>query len=315
MIIERKFEIIVKGPIEGKVRLDSYMSKEVENLPRSAFSKPDCQIFVDGKIAKRSFAVTEGQRIEVIYNESVFEKIIPQEMPLEILYEDDYIVVINKKEGVVVHPGAGNYQDTLVNALAYRYGSSFLDEMIDEEHFDRPGIVHRLDKDTSGVIICARTKKALFKLSKQFQNREIIKHYLCFAEGMFLPTEGEINSPMCRDPRNRKKFAIAVGEKGKPAKTTYKVIKQYKSCALLNVRIYTGRTHQIRVHMKSIKHPIVGDPLYGSQRSTFADKPLMLHCFSMEFKHPITKEVIKIEAPMPQRFKIFEEELQSLYMK
>ena len=286
----------LEASAEGRV--DLIASKEGD-IQRSVFSQENTLISINGKKAKKSAKVKAGDRIHIEYDEEVFEGLEGEDIPLSILYEDDDILVINKEQGIAVHPGAGCYSGTVANALVGRYGDDFSTSDDDT----RPGIVHRLDKDTSGVMIIARTLESQRKLQEEFSSHRTEKHYYAIAKGFFTSQEGIIEKRIERDPWNRKKFRTTDSPvRGKDAKTAYKVLRQMDGYALLDVRIYTGRTHQIRVHMLSIGHPLLGDPIYGSKDSSFPDASLMLHARKLRIRHPSTGREMVFEAPIPDRF-------------
>lgn len=307
MRIQKSYSFSVSG-LEKKTRVDSYLASNIENLSRSALTGPLCHIYINEKESKKSDTVQNGDSVELDFACDVFDKIEPQDIPLDIIYEDDYMLVINKQQGMVVHPGAGNINGTVVNALAYRYGEDFIESMADECDISRPGIVHRLDKDTSGVMIIAKTAQSHAYLAAQFQNREIKKYYHAVCDGVFENHEGLITGLMARDNKDRKLFCLSEIS-GKESKSDYEVIHQYPRAALVKVRIFTGRTHQIRVHMKSINHPVVGDVLYNRKIGNFPGKTLMLHSSEIYIKHPETHEVMHFEAPLPERFESMLKEL------
>ena len=218
-----------------------------------------------------------------------------EDIPLEILYEDADLAVVVKPRGMVVHPAAGHPDGTLVNALLAR-----LDSLGGIGGELRPGIVHRLDKETSGLMLVAKNDETQEELSRMLKDREIEKHYRALAEGRFKEPEGEIDAPIDRSRRDRKK--MAVDPDGRPAVTRWKVLAEGRGCTLLDVRILTGRTHQIRVHLRSIQHPVCGDPLYGYEKGVKVPC-LMLHAYSLHFRHPRTKEEMAFRAPAPEDFR------------
>ncbi|MCR5760773.1 MAG: RluA family pseudouridine synthase [Sphaerochaetaceae bacterium] len=303
MKISRSYEFSVKDEEKG-LRVDAFLSSNISSLSRSALTGKDCEIYINGKEAKKSDKVKTSDAVMLFYNAEVFDHVEPQDLPLDILYEDKDMLVINKAQGMVVHPGAGNINGTVANALAYRYGEKLIDEMADECDIARPGIVHRLDKDTSGVLVIALTASAHENLAAQFQNREVRKVYRAICDGDFTLPKGTIECLMGRDKNNRKLFCpVQVG--GKESKSEYSVLEHYRNFSVVDVRIFTGRTHQIRVHMKSINHPVVGDVLYNKAVNRYPDSTLMLHSHILEISHPVTGERMHFEAPVPERFEAF----------
>ncbi len=288
MIKEKSERFTVKSPS----RVDKAASEFVK---RSVFSHPDTEIFINGKKVKKSAKVNEGDIVDVIYREDVFEGLQGEDIPLEILYEDDDILVINKEQGIVVHPGSGVSGGTIANALLFRYGDSFLSESDPV----RPGIVHRLDKDTSGVMVIAKNENALRILSDEFKERKTRKYYLVLAKGNFTLSHGIIEKNIVRDRNDRKKFTVCDDGSGRSAKTEYNVLFQGKGYAFLKVRIYTGRTHQIRVHLKSIGHPVIGDSIYSRDEG----RDLMLHSYSLTLIHPRSGKEMTFETGIPERFR------------
>ena len=290
---------------EEEGRLD-IVSAKVLDIPRSVFSNPSIIITVDGKEAKKSRKLKPGEMVHLTYKEEIMEGLEKEEIPLDILYEDSDILVINKEQGMTVHPGAGTYTGTLANALLGLYGEDF-DTGVDSL---RPGIVHRLDKDTSGVMVIAKTKEAHKELSLQFSQHTNEKYYVALAKGFFTVTNGVIDKRIVRDRDNRKKYTVTDNmSQGKDALTKWKRLSQGKNYALLSLRIFTGRTHQIRVHLSSIFHPILGDPIYSRKDDKYPEATLMLHAYMLVFHHPVTKERMVFKAPLPDRFfPIFEKE-------
>ena len=294
MIRHKTVSIVASA--EGRV--DLIASREGD-IQRSVFSLDSTMILVNGKESKKSTKVKPGDSIHIEYDEEVFEGLEAEDIPLSIIYEDDDILVINKEQGIAVHPGAGCFSGTVANALVGRYGEDFSTSDDDT----RPGIVHRLDKDTSGVMIIARTLESHHRLQTQFSSHKTEKHYYAIAKGFFTSQEGIIEKRIERDPWNRKKFRTTDSPvKGKDARTSYRVLKQMDGYALLDVRIYTGRTHQIRVHMAFLGHPLLGDPIYGMKEPRFPSATLMLHAWQLRIRHPETGEDMVFEAPLPERF-------------
>jgi len=279
-------------------RLDSYISKSNLDLSRSMVQKliKENRVFVNGKNEKESYKIKVNDNITIQIEEPKSSKLEAQDIPLNIIYEDNDIIVINKPKGMVVHPGNGNPDNTLVNAvLAHCKGSlSGIGGEI------RPGIVHRIDKDTSGLIIVAKNDKSHINLSEQIKNHEVTKIYTALVKGNISEDEATIDMPIGRDKKDRKKMSVT--RDGKEAVSHIKVVKRYGNYTLIRVKIDTGRTHQIRVHMAKIGHPVVGDEVYSSGKNEFGVKGQMLHSTILKFKHPISGKGIMLEAPLPQYF-------------
>lgn len=280
------------------VRLDKVVSIFDEDLSRAMIQKllEQEKIKVNGKKEKASYKTKLGDTIEV-------EDIIPreielkaQDIPLDIIYEDSDIIVVNKPKGMVVHPANGNPDGTLVNAVM----NICKDSLSGIGGEIRPGIVHRLDKDTSGLLIVAKNDKAHINLSDQIKNREITKKYIALVRGVIKENYATIDMPIARSDKDRKKMAVK--KDGKNAVTHFNVIKKYNGYTLLDIKIDTGRTHQIRVHLSEIGYPIVGDFVYSNGKNPFGVMGQMLHAKSLEFKHPITGKQMKLEAPLPEYF-------------
>ncbi len=279
-------------------RLDSVSSLEL-NIPRSIFSDDSTLILLNGKKAKKSSKIKENDRVEIRYVEEIFEGLKKEDIPLDIIYEDDDILVINKEQGMVVHPGSGVNEGTLCNALLNLYGEDFStsDDSV------RPGIVHRLDKDTSGVMVIAKNKEAHLALTKEFSEHTNEKYYCAIAKGFFSESSGYIERRIVRDKNNRKKFTVTDNKsEGKDALTKFRVISQNSEYAFLILRLYTGRTHQIRVHLSSINHPVLGDPIYSRVDKKYKDATLMLHSLRLVIHHPRSGEKMVFRAPLPERF-------------
>lgn len=297
--------------INEKIRLDAYISKEIEDLSRSMIQKllEEDKINVNGKIEKPSYKVQEGDIIEVSIEEPKEVKIEAQDIPLDIIYEDNDILVVNKQKGLVVHPANGNPDGTLVNAIMAHCKDSL--SGIGGEL--RPGIVHRLDKDTSGLLIIAKNDKAHIQVSEQIKNREVKKTYIALVRGTIAEDEATINMPIGRSTKDRKKMAVT--KNGKEAVTHFKVLNRYTtnkgSYTLLEIKIDTGRTHQIRVHMAEIGHPVIGDSVYSNGKNEFGVEGQCLHAKRLEFVHPITGKEMKLEAPLPEYFQKIVEQLEN----
>lgn len=301
-----KIELTVE-PLETPVRADRYIAEHTD-LSRSRL-KGDCTLWINGKEAKLSKNVSEGDVISLeIAEVKGVEDIEPQKMDLDIIYEDDNVIVLNKEQGMVVHPAAGNFQGTLVNGLL-DYVSG-LEEEFDDDTV-RPGIVHRLDKDTSGVIIIAKNPQAHEFLSKQFRDKVTRKTYIAIVRGRLPKKHDIIDTYIVRDRQNRKKFTVPSGPKGKQAITEYQVEKEFGSYTFCTLSPHTGRTHQLRVHMQHLNTPILGDPIYSRADSRFPDATLMLHAASLEIYIPGVETKMLFSAPMPRRFRQVLDQLSS----
>ena len=293
--------IIEDEELAGK-RVDVVATVLIDSFTRSHASQDETTFLLNGKEVRKSRKTGLNDTLEVTWVTEDEGIITAQNIPLDILYEDPQIIVINKPVGMSVHPGAGEKEGTLVNALAYHLTESWLEEMADERiEQDRPGIVHRLDKPTSGTLVVAKTRESLFDLKKQFRKRTSDKYYIAVVRGNLLPPLGTIENFLVRDEHHRTRFAVSTRkEVGKHAVTEYEVLRQYATCALVRIHLITGRTHQIRVHMASHHNPIEGDTLYGERRSQL---PLMLHALTLSFRHPETGEKVRFTSPMPDRIR------------
>ena len=291
--------MIIVDDNEG-LRLDSYLSEKLE-LSRSKVQKliKDDKVIVNGKVASNSYSVKLDDEIAVNDKLDYSINVEAEDIPLNIIYEDDDLLIINKESGMVVHPAPGHYTGTLVNALLYRYKNLAGDKF-------RPGIVHRLDKDTSGLMIVAKTSEMLEKISLMISKKEIERKYLAIVDGLIKHDTGEIDAPIGRDRNNRQKMAVT-DVNAKKAITHFKVLERFNNNTLLECILDTGRTHQIRVHLSYIGYPVSNDPLYGKGKcSEFGQ---MLHSYSIKFKHPRTGKEIKYEVDPPKEF---EEKLELL---
>lgn len=298
--------LVVDEINKGK-RLDSYISDNMDKISRSFAQKliENQQVTINGKNEKASYKVCVGDKVEVDVPEAQDTRLKAQDIPVEVVYEDKDIIVVNKPKGMVVHPANGNPDGTLVNAIL----AMCKDSLSGIGGEIRPGIVHRLDKDTSGLLIIAKNDEAHVKMSKQIQDRLVTKKYIALVKGVVKDDEATIDMPIARSKVDRKK--MAVDKDGKQAVTHFKVIKRYKGYTLLEIKIDTGRTHQIRVHMAKIGYPVVGDMVYSNGRNEFGVEGQMLHAKSLEFSHPITGKKMHLEAPLPEYFTKVLEELDS----
>lgn len=284
---------------EFGIRIDKYLSNETEYSREFISSIIDeKKLFVNGNIVKASYKVNIGDIIE-FEPEKFIKKtdIVPTKMDLDIVYEDEYLMVINKPSGLVVHPGSGNYDNTLVNGLMY-YTKNLSDISGDE----RPGIVHRIDKDTSGLILVAKTNKAHEILADDFKNKRVKREYLALLNGVFKEGSATIDAPIGRDKINREKMTVT-DSNSKNAVTHMKVIKRYEKYTLVSCTLETGRTHQIRVHMAYIGYPVHNDPVYSHDNADSFGQ--FLHSYKMHFIHPITKKEMDFTCPLPDVFENF----------
>lgn len=289
-------KIKVNDEFEGK-RIDVYISSVATQLSRTMIQKliQEKNIKVNGKIVKASYKVVSGDEIEMEIPEPKEINLKPQNIPLDVIYEDNDIIVINKPKGMVVHPANGNPDGTVVNAVM----ALCKDSLSGIGGEVRPGIVHRLDKNTSGIMIIAKNDKAHINLSEQLKNHEVKKTYIALVRGIINENEATIDMPISRSKNDRKK--MAVNRDGKNAITHFKVLGRYKNkYTLLKVNIETGRTHQIRVHLSHIGHPVIGDDVYSNGKNEWGISGQCLHAWKIEFKHPITKKKMELEAKIPE---------------
>ena len=291
-------EYIVSQEEKGK-RLDTYIPSVDTDITRTAAQRliEDGNILVNGKNAKVSYKIQENDKISVEIPEPKQIELKAQNIPIEIIYEDSDIIVVNKPKGMVVHPANGNPDGTLVNAIM----AICKDSLSGIGGEIRPGIVHRIDKDTSGLLIVAKNDNAHVKMSEQIKNHEVKKTYIALVRGVFKENEATIDMPIGRSTSDRKK--MSVNKNGKNAITHIKVLKRFDKYTLLKVNIETGRTHQIRVHLSHIGYPIVGDYTYSNGKNEFDVIGQCLHAQKLEFKHPITQKDMCLEAELPQYFK------------
>lgn len=281
----------------GGERIDKFLAQKLDKS-RSLVQKliKDELVLVNGVVVKTNYSVADGDEIDVIQLDLVDNtNIIPQPMDLDIVYEDDDLLVINKPSGLVVHPAPGHYQDTLVNGLL-----AYSNKLSDINGEFRPGIVHRIDKDTSGLLVVCKNNETHEALANQLSDKTLFRQYLAIVHGEIEEDEGEIIAPIGRDPRDRVKMAV-VAKNSKEAQTNFKVLERYDHYTLVSCNLLTGRTHQIRVHFDFINYPLVGDPLYGI-KPTIDTKGQALHAYKLGFVHPRSGEYMEFEAKPPQEF-------------
>lgn len=303
-------EYIVNQEEKGK-RLDTYIPSVDTDITRTSAQRliEDGNILVNGKNAKVSYKIQENDKISVEIPEPKQIELKAQDIPIEIVYEDSDIIVVNKPKGMVVHPANGNPDGTLVNAIM----AICKDSLSGIGGEIRPGIVHRIDKDTSGLLIVAKNDNSHVKMSEQIKNHEVKKTYIALVRGVFKENEATIDMPIGRSISDRKK--MAVNKNGKNAITHIKVLKRFDKYTLLQVNIETGRTHQIRVHLSHIGYPIVGDYTYSNGKNEFDVVGQCLHAQKLEFKHPITQKDMCLETELPQYFKDILDKLKNREIK
>lgn len=305
---EREPLTLYVGDAIKQRRIDKYLHGRYSNYSRAMLQNvlKAGGVKVNGNIVKQSFKLSPRDTIELTLPELPSKQIMPEEIPLDIIYEDDDLIILNKQSEMIVHPARGNTHGTLVNGLAF-----YSDKLSSGLGEFRPGIVHRLDKNTTGVMVITKNDIAQWKIAKQFANRQTKKSYLAIVHGCPELSADRINAPLGIHPRAREKYAVRP-ENGREAITFYEVIEEFRGYCFLNVRIKTGRTHQIRVHLEHIKHPVVGDDMYGGKivypwqlqdADSAVQDPIIarpaLHAHVLEFKHPTTEQMVKFEAPLP----------------
>lgn len=291
------------------LRIDKCISEYFEEFSRTYVQKliDDGNVHCNGLSCKSKTKVNFGDRILLTVPNPVIPEIVPENIPIDIIYEDDDLIIINKPKGMVVHPAFGHYSGTMVNALMFHCK----DRLSGINGILRPGIVHRIDMNTTGSVIACKNDFAHNNIALQLKEHSINRHYLAICHGNFNETEGTVDAPIGRSDKDRKKMCINYSN-GKRAVTHYSVIRQYKGFALVDCRLETGRTHQIRVHMASINHPILGDDVYCNLKSQFKLNGQCLHAYILGFKHPRTGEYIETKAPVPEYFEHLTSVLESL---
>ena len=292
------------GPEQAGLRLDAFLASRIEGWSRARLQRviEAEDVLVNGKPNKPSYKLREHDELEVELTTPATTSFTPEAIPIEIVYEDDTLVVVNKPAGLVVHPAAGIHSGTLANALAYHF------QQLPNASSIRPGIVHRLDRDTSGLLVVAKTESALENLSDQFRDRSVYKSYVALVHGRVRSDSGRIEEPLARDRSNRTRMAVVRG--GRSALSIYRVNRRFNRFTLLDVELKTGRTHQIRVHLAWLKHPVVGDETYGGGRDNTIQNPKLksqihslgrqfLHAEKLAFAHPKTGERVLYQSPLP----------------
>ncbi len=284
---------LVEEELEGE-RLDAFLADMMAELSRTAIKEliTSGQVWVDGQIRKPSYRLKEGEEVLIDLPEARPVSIEPQDLPLEIIYQDQDIAVVNKPKGMVVHPAHGNWDHTMVNALLYH-----IKDLSGINGQLRPGIVHRLDKDTSGVMVVAKHDQAHRSLAEQIKEHSMKREYQALVHGIIKENLGTIEAPIGRSRTDRKKMAVT--KDGKPAISRYRVLERFHNYSLVQVSLLTGRTHQIRVHFSYIKHPVVGDPVYGPAKQHLELDSQALHACILGFRHPRTDEYMEFSSPLP----------------
>ncbi|WP_316637939.1 RluA family pseudouridine synthase [uncultured Ruminococcus sp.] len=302
-----RLDFVIAGDRIGE-RLDKYLSDQVENLSRSAASRliEDGKVTVGEKAVKKNYKLADGDRITVLIDDPKPVDITPEDIPLDIVYEDEHLLVVNKPKGMVVHPAPGNYSGTLVNALMYHCG----DHLSGINGALRPGIVHRIDKNTSGLLAVAKSDIAHAGLSEQIKAHSFTRRYLAICYGNIKEDERTVDAPIGRHKIDRKKMCVTQLN-SKPAVTHIKVLERYSGFTYIECRLETGRTHQIRVHLSSIGHPIAGDDVYGPSKVITSLHGQCLHAYQLGFIHPVSGEYMEFTADPPESFLRFREKLRN----
>ena len=298
-----KIQLVVEE-LEEELRVDKYIANNYDEVSRSELKYyfDEDKILVNGKLAKPSLKVVNGDIIDILERDDQIIDLEKEDLNLEVVYEDEHIIIVNKPTGMVVHPAPGHHHGTLVNGLLFHCNT-----LSNVGGDSRAGIVHRIDKDTSGLLVACKNNKAHRNLAEQFKNKETTtRKYYAIVVGSIGHNLGKINAPIGRDPQNRQKMAVVEG--GKDAVTHFKVIERFKDFTLIECKLETGRTHQIRVHMAFINHPVLNDPLYGVKKQT-TEFGQYLHAKTLGFVHPVSNEYMEFDSELPDEFKQMLEEL------
>lgn len=295
---QQEFQFTITEEMEEE-RIDKCLSMLMDSLSRSYIQKllASGEVTVNGKPAKSSYRVSADDEVRLILPPSVTPDILPENIPLSILYEDKDVIVVNKPKGMVVHPAPGHYEGTLVNALLYHCG----EELSGINGVLRPGIVHRIDRDTTGSVIVCKNDHAHNEVARQLKEHTIVRKYQAIVQGVLKEEEGTICTLIGRHPTDRKKMAV-VSRGGKEAITHYRVLKHFQNTTYIECVLETGRTHQIRVHMAHLGYPLLGDQVYGAKNSPYKLEGQTLHAGILGFVHPVTGEYIETRAPLPEYF-------------
>ena len=315
------FTVRVPSQYEKAERLDKYIASLQNGMNRSKLKSGVTEILVNGKKSKLSQKISAGDLIDISWEDNIPDNIEPENIPLDVIYEDENVTVVNKAQGMVTHPACGNWNGTLVNALLYHWGREAVKQIKEGSEqkimeFRRPGIVHRLDKETSGIIITAKNRDVEEYLGQQFRQKTLRKEYILIVKGRPPAVAGDIRTQIIRDPKDRKRFkAVTDTNEGKYARTLYHCISSYGNYTLVRVRLKTGRTHQIRVHMKYLGCPIVGDSIYNKVDPIFPDATLMLHSKLLEITIPGEEKPRTFITKTPKRFLELEKKLKQMYNK
>ena len=296
-----KNEFLVEENDAGK-RIDSFLAECIDDITRNAVQRliEDSNVSINGKVPSKNYKLKTGDTITVVIPDPKLPEARPENIPIEIIYEDDDLLVVNKPKGMVVHPAPGNYEGTLVNALLYYCG----DRLSGINGVLRPGIIHRIDKDTSGLLIVAKNDNSHRLLAEQIKEHSFTRKYRAVVYGNLKDDEGTVNAPIGRHPADRKKMTVTL-KNSREAVTHYKVLKRYQGFTYVELTLETGRTHQIRVHMSSIGHPVAGDPVYGPKKVITSLGGQCLHALYISFVHPVTGETLSFSSELPDYFTKF----------